>query len=103
MLDLSAINKNYFSVKLEDGTVFELNPPKIKVLNQVMQLTKTDQSNVIEMYGQLVQCMVLILGSNRQGKKIKTDFVENTFDIGQMQTLLTEYLGWVVSIKNDPN
>ena len=68
MLDLSKINGEHFSVKLENGTVLALNPPKVSVLNKIMALSGVDKADALETYNRLLECTDHILSSNKDGK-----------------------------------
>ena len=105
MYDMSTLVKRYFSITLSDGRKLELEPPKLKVLKKISQLSKLNNEaelteNDIE---SLSTAIALSLSKNKSNVKITSEDVEETFDIDEMYDFLTKYFSWVSEIQNSKN
>jgi nitrate/nitrite-specific signal transduction histidine kinase len=111
MFDMNSINKRYWDVKLifdtdeKDGTgetsemFLSVECPKLKTLRKITELAK-DKEKLVE---NLCSAMSLALSKNKQCKQITADFIEEKFDIDDINALLTSYFEWVKGVKNSPN
>lgn len=100
MLNMSTINRRYFSIKINDMEL-EVEPPKIKVLRKVVDLSKRFKSGdgSIE---ELSEAVKLILSKNKTGYKVSDEMIDD-LDMDQYLTILTEYFNWLTEVKNSPN
>ena len=105
MYDMSVLVKRYFTITLDDGRTLELEPPKLKVLKKISQLSKLTNSNelTVEDIENLSTAIALSLSKNKSNVKITSDEVEDMFDIDGMYDFLTKYFGWVSEIQNSKN
>lgn len=105
MYDMSTLVKRYFTITLDDGRTLELEPPKLKVLKKISQLSKLTNSNelTVEDIESLSTAIALSLSKNKSNVKITSDEVEDMFDIDGMYDFLTKYFGWVSEIQNSKN
>lgn len=105
MYDMNTLVKRYFSITLEDGRKLELEPPRLKVLKKISQLSKLD--NGVELttadIESLSTAISLSLSKNKSNVKITSDEVEEMFDIDGMYDFLTKYFSWVSEIQNSKN
>lgn len=105
MYDMNSLVKRYFTITLEDGRKLELEPPKLKVLKKISQLSKLDNGAELttEDIESLSTAISLSLSKNRSNVKITSDEVEEMFDIDGMYDFLTKYFSWVSEIQNSKN
>ena len=105
MYDMSSLVKRYFSITLDDGRKLELEPPKLKVLKKISQLSKLTNGAelTVEDIESLSTAIALSLSKNKSNVKITSDEVEELFDIDDMYDFLTKYFGWVSEIQNSKN
>lgn len=105
MYDMNTLVKRYFTITLDDGRTLELEPPKLKVLKKISQLSKMTNGNelTVEDIESLSSAIALSLSKNKSNVKITSDEVEDMFDIDAMYDFLTKYFGWVSEIQNSKN
>lgn len=105
MYDMNTLVKRYFTITLDDGRTLELEPPKLKVLKKISQLSKLTNGNelTVEDIESLSSAIALSLSKNKSNVKITSDEVEDMFDIDGMYDFLTKYFGWVSEIQNSKN
>ena len=105
MYDMNTLVKRYFTITLEDGRKLELEPPKLKVLKKVSQLSKLTNGAELteEDIESLSTAIALSLSKNKSNVKITSDEVEDMFDIDGMYDFLTKYFDWVSEIQNSKN
>ena len=105
MYDMNTLVKRYFTITLDDGRTLELEPPKLKVLKKISQLSKltNDSELTVEDIESLSTAIALSLSKNKSNTKITSDEVEDMFDIDGMYDFLTKYFGWVSEIQNSKN
>ena len=105
MYDMSTLVKRYFTITLDDGRTLELEPPKLKVLKKISQLSRltNDGELTVEDIESLSSAIALSLSKNKSNVKITSDEVEDMFDIDGMYDFLTKYFGWVSEIQNSKN
>lgn len=105
MYDMNTLVKRYFSITLDDGRKLELEPPKLKVLKKISQLSKLNTSNelTVEDIESLSTAIALSLSKNKSNVTITSDEVEDMFDIDGMYDFLTKYFSWVSEIQNSKN
>ncbi len=98
MLDISTINRRYFNIKINDVEL-EVEPPKIKVLRKIVDLSKNHNNNAID---ELSEAVKMILSKNKTGYKVPDEVIDE-LDMDQYLTILTEYFKWLNEVKNSPN
>lgn len=107
MYDMSTLVKRYFTITLDDGRTLELEPPKLKVLKKISQLSKltgaSDGELTVEDIESLSSAIALSLSKNKSNVNITPDEVEDMFDIDGMYDFLTKYFGWVSEIQSSKN
>lgn len=105
MYDMNTLIKRYFSIVLEDGRKLEIEPPKLKMLKKISQLSKlTNNAELTEEdIDSLSTAIALALSKNKSNVKVTSDEVEDMFDIDGMYDFLTKYFNWVSEIQNSKN
>lgn len=105
MYDMNTLVKRYFPVTLEDGRKLELEPPKLKVLKKISQLSKLTNGAelTVEDIESLSTAIALSLSKNKTNVKITAEEVEEMFGIDDMYDFLTNYFNWVSEIQNSKN
>jgi len=99
MFDMNQINKRYWDVKFTNGMFLSVECPKLKTLRKITDLTK-DKEDVV---GDLAIALAMALSKNKQNKTIAAEFIEENFDLDDINSLLTSYFEWVKNVKNSPN
>ncbi|WNX85255.1 hypothetical protein RWV98_02975 [Agathobaculum sp. NTUH-O15-33] len=101
MYDLTAVRRRYFKVKLSNGRVIDLEPPKLKTLNRLVHVAKGGQEP--EELDETFELFSRLLSKNKQHYRICAAQVEEWFDWDEMIGILTEFFGWLNQEKRDPN
>lgn len=96
MLDLTAVRTRYYLVKFR-GQVLELEPPKLKTLNEIVRA-----SNGAD-YAAITPLVARVLSKNRRGHIISPEMVEDTLTIDQVVALMRGFVHWLNEEKRDPN
>lgn len=99
MINLGDLNLRTFDVKLKNGEILRINPPKIKVLRKTQDLLKKSDKD-IEL---IVDATVMVLNSNSKKKVFDRKYVEENFDVNDIVKVLQGYLSWVAQIQKNPN
>lgn len=105
MFDMSNLVKRYFPITLEDGRKLELEPPKLKVLKRISQLSKLTNGGELtaEDIESLSTAIALSLSKNKTNVLVTSEEVEEMFGIDDMYDFLTKYFNWVSEIQNSKN
>lgn len=104
MFDMKALTPRYFEIRFRNGLKLEVEPPKLKTLKQIISITKVETNGMTEdsLTG-LFEGLALALSKNKQNKKIAVEFVEEQFNLSEVQEFLTAYFNWVGEIQNSKN
>lgn len=104
MFDMTVMQKRYFSMKLNNNKKIDVEPPTVKSLKKIMKMSKVETDNMTEEdFNGLSEGLSIALSKNKQKYKITVEYVEENFNIHEIQQLLTEYFQWVESIENQKN
>lgn len=102
MLDLTAVRRRYFPVKF-NGRVLDVEPPKLKTLNKLVDLAKHAGNGDLDALADLTPMIAKLLSKNKKGIKINSETVEDALDFDQMQILLFKLFKWIAKERDDPN
>lgn len=105
MYDMTKLKTRYFDVKLKNGKILNIEPPKLKVLRKIASLSevKTTGELTENDMKSLTEAVSLSLSKNKQNYKVTMDNVEDNFDIDEMVDFMQNYFDWVNSIQNSKN
>lgn len=105
MYDMTKFRTRYFNMKLKNGRVIDIEPPKMKVLKKISALSETKDSEDLSEndIANLTEAVALALNKNKQGYKVTANNVEEDYDILEIVDFLTAYFNWVNSIQNSKN
>lgn len=105
MYDMTALVTRFFKIKLKNGLILDLEPPKLKILKKISSLSKASLTGDItdEDITNLSEAIALSLSKNKQNKTISVETVEDMFDIDEMYDFLTNYFSWVSEIQSSKN
>ncbi len=105
MYDMTKLRVRYFEIKLKNGKILNIEPPKLKVLKKISALSKVNDTENLdeEDINNLIEAVALALSKNKQKFNISTEYVENNCDINEILDLLTNYFNWVNEIQDSKN
>ncbi len=104
MYDMTKLKTRYFDIKLKNGRIINIEPPKMKVLKKISVLSEVKEEDLTESdIANLTEAVSLALSKNRQGLKITAEKVEEEYDIFELIDFLTAYFNWVNSIQESKN
>lgn len=105
MYDMTKLKTRYFDIKLKNGKILNIEPPKLKVLKKIAALSEVKNTEELgeKDISKLTEAVSLALSKNRQNFKISTEQVEDNYDIDEIVDLLNNYFEWVNSIQNSKN
>lgn len=105
MYDMSKLKVRYFSMKLKNGKILDIEPPKMKMLKKMSTLTniETDRDFSENDITNLAEGVSIALSKNKQGYKVNAEKVCEDYDILEIMDFLTNYFEWVNSIQNQKN
>lgn len=105
MYDMTKFRTRYFNMKLKNGRIIDIEPPKMKVLKKISALSETKDSEDLSEndIANLTEAVALALNKNKQGYKVTANNVEEDYDILEIVDFLTAYFKWVNSIQNSKN
>lgn len=107
MLEISAISKRFFSVKItvtdesekEKSISLEIEPPKIKTLKKLIAVSKSSNEDAMD---DLTEAVRKLLNKNKAKYEVPQDFIE-ALDFDQLQEVLNGYFDWLKESQNSPN
>lgn len=105
MYDMTKLKTRYFDIKLKNGKILNVEPPKLKVLKKVAALSEVKNTENLgeKDIENLTEAISIALSKNRQNFKITIEQVEENYDIDEIVDLLNNYFDWVNSIQNSKN
>lgn len=104
MFDMNSLQIRYFEVKLKNGPYLQVESPKLKVLKKIFSIAKIKKENINDdSIMSLAQGLSLALSKNKQGKPISADYIVDTMNMDEIQSLLTAYFQWIGEIQNQKN
>jgi len=103
MYDMSSLKIRYFEVKLRDGKILNVEPPRLNVLREIAKLSKQVDGITEEGLTSLAVAVSLALSKNKENKKMSAKQVEDMLDLDDMYALLVKYFTWVGEIQNIKN
>jgi len=99
MFDLSAVNKRYFDIKLND-LVLEVEAPKVKTLKKIVNLATNSKKE--EGLDSMTDAVLTLLKKNKGNKKVPMEIIDE-LDFDQMNEIITAFFEWLTGEKNSKN
>lgn len=101
MFRLSSVKTRYFEFEAPDNNrVLHIEPPKLKTLNQLNELSKQGKHSIGEMAGMIAK----LISKNKENRKVTTDMVMEWMDSDQLASFVKSFVAWIRDEKkNDPN
>lgn len=99
MFDLSAVNKRYFDIKLND-LVLEVEAPKVKTLKKIVDLATNSKRE--EGLDGMTDAVLTLLKKNKGNKKVPPGIIDE-LDFDQMNEIITAFFEWLTGEKNSKN
>ena len=99
-LNFNSINKKHLTVTLNDdkGTVILVQSPTKKVMDCLINMDRADyEENSTEQINELYSVCAEVMSRNMAKVKITKEFLEEIFDIEDIQTFLNAYMEFVNS------
>lgn len=103
MYDMTRLRARYFTVKLKNHKVLDVEPPKLKVFREISKITKNVTEFGEDEIDNLTRAVSLALSKNRQNYKISLSQVEEWFNYDELYDLLIKYFSWVQEVTNSKN
>lgn len=104
MYDMTKLKTRYFDIKLKNGRILNIEPPKMKVLKKISVLSEIKEEDLTGSdITNLLEAVSLALSKNKQGVKISAEKVEEEYDIFELVEFLTAYFNWVNQIQESKN
>ncbi len=105
MYDMTKFKKRYFNMKLKNGQIIDIEPPKMKILKKIANLSEVKDNDELSEgdITNLIEAVVLAFNKNKQNYKITADKVEEEYNILEIVSFLDAYFEWVNSIQNEKN
>lgn len=104
MYDMTKLKTRYFDIKLKNGRILNIEPPKMKVLKKISVLSEIKEEDLTGSdITNLLEAVSLALSKNKQGVKISAEKVEEEYDIFELVEFLIAYFNWVNQIQESKN
>ncbi|MGJ8756269.1 hypothetical protein [Clostridium botulinum] len=97
MFDISTVSKRYFDIRI-NGVILEVEPPKLKALKKITNLSKSKDEEAID---DLTEAVKMILSKNKSKHDV-TELIDE-LDFDQLSQILTAYFEWLAREKNSKN
>lgn len=100
MYDVASVKRRYFQVKLhndEHETVVDVAPPKLKVLEKLLDTANTATTDSIK---ELQSAVKELLSSNKAHYHVPDEYIE-TMDFDELVGLLEAFFTWMADTKKD--
>lgn len=103
MYDMTKLIQRYFKVKLKNGKLIDVEPPKLKVLKKILELSNTKDDMTSEDFENIITATSMALSKNKQDYQVTSKWLAENHNIDELQDLLVNYFNWVDEIQNSKN
>lgn len=105
MYDMTKYKIRYFDIKLKNGRILNLEPPKMKILKKIASLSEIKNNDELSEndIANLTEAVAIALSKNKQDYKMNSEKVDEEYDIFEIVNFLNNYFDWVNSIQNSKN
>lgn len=100
MLNLQSVTKTnkLYKLIMTDGTELLLKMPTQKMLQELMELQKTNAGDPMEALTQVYKITTQIINLNIQGKRYSVEEIEEMLDMNMCVMVIQDYLQEMVKI-----
>lgn len=103
MYDMTQLVPRYFKLKLMNGKILEVEPPKLKTLKKIMKLSSLKDEMSEEDFNDIILATSMALSKNKQNYKVTVEWLEDNYNIDELYDMLLNYFDWVDEIENSKN
>ncbi len=105
MYDMTRNVQRFWTIKLINGRIINVEVPKLKVLKRISKLsTVADTNNMTEEdMSNLISALSIALSRNKEKYKISEEWVEENINIIDVQDILSAYFSWINELPNLKN
>lgn len=101
MFKISNVKTRYYELEAPDsGKVIFIEPPKLKTLRNLENLSRQDSPTIESMAEQIAR----VISKNKAGRKVTADQVMEWMTTDELSEFISDYLRWLNKEKtSDPN
>ena len=105
MYDMTKLKTRYFNMKLKNGKIIDIEPPRLKILRKIATLSKTKVNEELTESDvkNLIEATALALNKNRQEYRITAETIEEYYNIEDVMDFLNNYFDWINETQNLKN
>ena len=105
MYDMTKYQVRYFDVKLKNGKIINVEPPKMKVLKKISTLSNIQNNNELTErdIANLTEAVSLAISKNKQGYKVSAENIDEEYNIIEIMDFLNNYFSLVNEIHESKN
>lgn len=105
MYDMTKLKTRYFNMRLKNGKIIDIEPPRLKILRKISALSNTKESEELSEIDikNLIEATALALNKNRQGYKVTAEIIEEHYNIEDIMDFLNNYFDWINETQNLKN
>lgn len=103
MFDMTRYIPRYFKIKLKNGKILDVEPPKLKVLKKIIKLSNIKNEMLEKDFDNIILATSMALSKNKQKYQVTTEWLEENHNIDELQDLLINYFNWINEIENSKN
>lgn len=101
MYDMTKVKKRYFDMKLSNGKFIQIEPPKIKDLKKITEIShKSGEEMTAKDLDDIYTIIKLIMNKNKQNYKVPTELIES-MDLDSIYEFINAYIEWLNSVKKN--
>lgn len=97
MLDLTIYKQRYFQIKLSENDIINIEPPKRKQLQKILELTKSINNNDLTEsdIDNLYEACLLAFNKNKEQRKFTMEGIDEILDLSSLLAFFDKYYSWI--------